>query len=150
MPPTRRVILGLTFVALMPGDDVFNLKRGGGVGIRIGIASVKAQSGGVAAGEYFLGLGTGDVTGCPEVHRLDPQFPLSFSLHQHEHRLRRDAPALRCRGLPREPPPMKYLARLRQRLRTGDHPGECPRCAARTIHSGRGGSTLEKPRSPRG
>ncbi|KAL5531837.1 hypothetical protein ACEPAF_5400 [Sanghuangporus sanghuang] len=64
---TRRLVLGLAcFVALTPGEDVFNLKGGwigGGVGSGTGIASVKAQSGGVAAGEYLLGLGIGDVTG---------------------------------------------------------------------------------------
>ncbi|KAL5531836.1 hypothetical protein ACEPAF_5399 [Sanghuangporus sanghuang] len=64
---TRRLVLGLAcFVALTPGEDVFNLKGGwigGGVSSGTGIASVKAQSGGVAAGEYLLGLGIGDVTG---------------------------------------------------------------------------------------
>ena len=63
---TRRVLLALAwFLALTPGE--FNLgggigEGGGGIGGG-GVVRVKAQSGGVAGGEYLLGLGIGDVTG---------------------------------------------------------------------------------------
>ena len=62
---TRRVLLALAwFLALTPGE--FNFGGGiggGGIGGGGGVVRVKAQSGGVAGGEYLLGLGIGDVTG---------------------------------------------------------------------------------------